>query len=63
MNNFFADDTGYMLVDTASMKIRLWNEMEMIRIEDRSRLSLLTPELNPSAQRCVPRFFIGDFNF
>jgi hypothetical protein len=23
----------------------------------------LTPELNPSAQRCLPRFFIGDFNF
>jgi hypothetical protein len=23
----------------------------------------LTPELNPSAQRCLPKFFIGDFNF
>jgi hypothetical protein len=23
----------------------------------------LTPELNPSAQRCLPRFFTGDFNF
>jgi hypothetical protein len=23
----------------------------------------LTPELNPSAQRCLPRFFAGDFNF
>jgi hypothetical protein len=23
----------------------------------------LTPELNPSAQRCLPRFFNGDFNF
>jgi hypothetical protein len=23
----------------------------------------LTLELNPSAQRCLPRFFIGDFNF
>jgi hypothetical protein len=23
----------------------------------------LTPELNPSAQRCPPRFFTGDFNF
>jgi hypothetical protein len=22
-----------------------------------------TPELNPSAQRCLPRFFTGDFNF
>jgi hypothetical protein len=21
----------------------------------------LTPELNPSAQRCLPRFFTGDF--
>jgi hypothetical protein len=21
----------------------------------------LTPELNPSAQRCLKRFFIGDF--
>jgi hypothetical protein len=23
----------------------------------------LTPELNPSAQRCLPKFFTGDFNF
>jgi hypothetical protein len=23
----------------------------------------LTPELNPSAQRCLPRFFTGEFNF
>jgi hypothetical protein len=23
----------------------------------------LTPELNPSAQRSLPRFFTGDFNF
>jgi hypothetical protein len=23
----------------------------------------LTPELNPSAQRCLPRFFTGDFSF
>jgi hypothetical protein len=23
----------------------------------------LTPELNPSSQRCLPRFFTGDFNF
>jgi hypothetical protein len=23
----------------------------------------LTPELDPSAQRCLPRFFTGDFNF
>jgi hypothetical protein len=23
----------------------------------------LTSELNPSAQRCLPRFFTGDFNF
>jgi hypothetical protein len=23
----------------------------------------LTPELNPSAQRCLPRFVTGDFNF
>jgi hypothetical protein len=22
-----------------------------------------TPELNLSAQRCMPRFFTGDFNF
>jgi hypothetical protein len=22
----------------------------------------LTPELNPSAQRCLPRFFTGKFN-
>jgi hypothetical protein len=23
----------------------------------------LTPKLNPSAQRCLPRFCTGDFNF
>jgi hypothetical protein len=23
----------------------------------------LTPELNPSAQRCLPRYFTGYFNF
>jgi hypothetical protein len=23
----------------------------------------LTPELNPSSQRCLPRIFTGDFNF
>jgi hypothetical protein len=23
----------------------------------------LTPELNPPAQRCLPRFFTGDFDF
>jgi hypothetical protein len=23
----------------------------------------LTPELNPSTQRCLPRFCTGDFNF
>jgi hypothetical protein len=23
----------------------------------------LTPVLNPSTQRCLPRFFTGDFNF
>jgi hypothetical protein len=26
-------------------------------------LNPLTPELNLSAQRCLPRFFTGDFNF
>jgi hypothetical protein len=26
-------------------------------------VSLLTPELNPFAQRCLPRFYTGDFNF
>jgi hypothetical protein len=28
-----------------------------------SILNPLTPELNPSAQRCLLRFFTGDFNF
>jgi hypothetical protein len=27
------------------------------------RLTLLAPELNPSARRCLPRFFTRDFNF
>jgi hypothetical protein len=26
-------------------------------------LTTLTLELNPSAQRCLPRYFTGDFNF
>jgi hypothetical protein len=26
-------------------------------------INSLTPELNPSAQRCLPRLFTGDFNF
>jgi hypothetical protein len=26
-------------------------------------LTLLTPELNPSAQRCLTRYFTGDFAF
>jgi hypothetical protein len=26
-------------------------------------LNPLTPELNPSAQRCLTRFFTGDFAF
>jgi hypothetical protein len=32
--------------------------------KNNSRYSLrsLTPELNPSAQRCLPRFFTGEFN-
>jgi hypothetical protein len=28
-----------------------------------SALNPLTPELNPSAQRCLPNFFNGNFNF
>jgi hypothetical protein len=27
------------------------------------KINPLTPELNPSAQRCLLRFFTGDFNF
>jgi hypothetical protein len=30
--------------------------------ERRYWVNPLTPELNPSAQRCLPRFFTGDFN-
>jgi hypothetical protein len=26
-------------------------------------LTLFTPEINPSAQRCLLRFFTGDFDF
>jgi hypothetical protein len=26
-------------------------------------METLKPELNPSAQRCLPRIFTGDFNF
>jgi hypothetical protein len=27
------------------------------------KINPLTPELNPNAQRCLSRFFNGDFNF
>jgi hypothetical protein len=59
----FADDAVCMLVESASLKIRLWNEVEMIKMEGWSRFNPLTPELNPSTQRCLPRIFLGDFNF
>jgi len=26
-------------------------------------IKLLTPELNPSEQRCLPEYFTGDFKF
>jgi hypothetical protein len=32
-------------------------------IYGRLTINPLTPELNPSAQSCLPRFFTGDFNF
>jgi hypothetical protein len=28
----------------------------------RTKINILTPELNPSAQRCLPRIFTADFN-
>jgi hypothetical protein len=31
--------------------------------EDFGFFNPLMPELNPSAQRCLPRFFTWDFNF
>jgi hypothetical protein len=30
---------------------------------DEALLNPLTPELNPSAKRCLPRYFTGEFNF
>jgi hypothetical protein len=35
-------------------------QIELLRIYAR-RVNPLTPELNPSAQRCLTRFFTGDF--
>jgi hypothetical protein len=32
-------------------------------MDGKTVLIFLTPELNPSAQRSLPRFFAGDFNF
>jgi hypothetical protein len=29
----------------------------------KTKINPLTLELNPSAQSCLPRYFIGDFNF
>jgi hypothetical protein len=31
--------------------------------EELHKINPVTPELNPSAQRCEPRLFTGDFNF
>jgi hypothetical protein len=35
---------------------------ELQQIFDCGKVNPLTPELNPSAQSCLPRFFTGDFN-
>jgi hypothetical protein len=32
-------------------------------VQKQTVVKLSTPELNPSAQSCLPRFIPGDFNF
>jgi hypothetical protein len=43
--------------------IKYWREDGSLRAETCRQLCInpLTPELNPSAQRCLTRFFAGDF--
>jgi hypothetical protein len=33
----------------------------VLQLLEGTRINPLTPELNPSVQRCLTRFFIGDF--
>jgi hypothetical protein len=39
------------------------NNIENFNTRRMTAVNPLTPELNPSAQRCLPRFFTGDFSF
>jgi hypothetical protein len=33
------------------------------KIDSEGNINTLTPKLNPSAKRCLPIIFTGDFNF
>jgi hypothetical protein len=35
--------------------------VELLTANSANHINPLTPELNPSAQRCLTRFFTGDF--
>jgi hypothetical protein len=52
-----------MFADTLDIwKPFLHSQPEDAQCRDDSAVNRLTPELNPSAQRCLSRFFNGDFN-
>jgi hypothetical protein len=42
---------------------RASRDVSVITYPVRITINLLMSELNPSAQRCLPRFFARDFNF
>jgi hypothetical protein len=51
----------HLLITREVLQFRLPNDKVMFVIT--LDINPLTPELNPSAQRWLPRVFTGDFNF
>jgi hypothetical protein len=49
--------------DTETYRINTINECTEKVMHLVGTINRLKPELNPSAQRCLTRFFTGDFNF
>jgi hypothetical protein len=47
---------------TARACVGGWGIMALTQNKFINLINPLTPELNPSAQRCLTRFFIGDFS-
>jgi hypothetical protein len=49
--------------ETFLLGIVIFKQLIARRLYKSFGVKALTPELNPSAQSCLPRFFGGDFNF